>query len=45
MPNWIIFLVLAIAAWLALSVGGGLLVGRILGAATRRRPRARRRVV
>jgi hypothetical protein len=42
MPQWIIFLVLAIVAWLALSVGGGLLVGRLLGAASRRRPNARR---
>ena len=37
MPQWILFLVLAIAAWLALSVGGGLILGRLVGAVTRRR--------
>ncbi|HZO61737.1 MAG TPA: hypothetical protein VFB35_02030 [Gaiellaceae bacterium] len=37
MPQWIVFLALAIAAWLVVSVLGGLLVGRILGAAARRR--------
>ena len=37
MPHWIVFLVLAIVAWLALSIGGGLLVGRLIGAASRRR--------
>jgi hypothetical protein len=42
-PQWIVFLVLAIVAWFALSVGGGLLLGRVLGAAARRRPRTRRR--
>jgi hypothetical protein len=30
MPQWILFLVLAIVAWLTLAVGGGLLVGRLL---------------
>ena len=38
MPQWILFLVLAIVAWLMLSVGGGLLVGRLLGLAARRLP-------
>ena len=33
MPQWILFLVLAIVAWLALAVGGGLLVGRLIVAA------------
>jgi hypothetical protein len=37
MPQWIILLTLAIVAWLVVSVGGGLIVGRILGAASRRR--------
>ncbi len=37
MPQWIILLLLAIAAWLTLSVGGGLLVGRLLSIALRRR--------
>ena len=44
MPQWILFLTLAIAAWLALSVGGGLLVGRLLGVAARHRPHLRRRI-
>jgi hypothetical protein len=42
MPQWIIFLALAIAAWLTLSVGGGLLLGRLLSVAARRRPHPRR---
>jgi hypothetical protein len=44
MPNWIVLLVLAIAAWLALAVGGGLLVGRLIGIVERHRPRPRRRI-
>jgi hypothetical protein len=36
-PQWIVFLALAIVAWLVLSVGGGLVVGRLLGVASRRR--------
>ena len=36
--------VLAIVAWLALSVGGGLLGGRLLSAAARRLPHPRRRI-
>jgi hypothetical protein len=36
-PHWIVFLGLAIGAWLVLSVGGGLVVGRLLGLATRRK--------
>jgi hypothetical protein len=39
MPQWIIFLVLAIAAWFMLSVGGGLIIGRMLSAAARRHQR------
>jgi hypothetical protein len=42
MPEWIIFLILAIVAWLVLSVGGGLLVGRLLSAAARRSTHPRR---
>ncbi len=37
MPQWILFLVLAIVAWLVVSVGGGLVVGRLLAIAGRRR--------
>jgi len=44
MPQWITFLLLAIAAWLVFSIGGGLLIGRFLGLAARRRPRSRRPV-
>jgi hypothetical protein len=40
MPEWIILLALAIVAWLVLSVGGGLLIGRLLSVATRRHPPA-----
>jgi hypothetical protein len=36
-PQWIIFLVLAIAAWLVVSIGGGLVVGRLIRLASRRR--------
>jgi hypothetical protein len=35
MPQWTILLMLAIAAWFVVSVVGGLVVGRILGAANR----------
>ncbi|HZQ64579.1 MAG TPA: hypothetical protein VFA66_05070 [Gaiellaceae bacterium] len=44
MPQWVVFLVVAIGAWFALSVGGGLLVGRLLSAAERHRLQPRRRV-
>jgi hypothetical protein len=44
MPQWILFLVLAIVAWLTLSVGGGLLVGRLLGLAARHLRHPRRRI-
>jgi hypothetical protein len=44
MPQWILFLVLAIAAWLTVSVVGGLLLGRLLGLISRRLPHPRRRV-
>jgi hypothetical protein len=37
MPQWITLLALAIVAWLALSVGGGLIIGRLLAAASRKR--------
>jgi len=43
MPDWIVFLVLAIAAWLMVSVGGGLLLGRLIGFVERHRPHPRRR--
>ena len=45
MPQWILFLVLTIVAWLMLSVGGGLLVGRLLSLAARHLPHPRRRRV
>jgi nitrate reductase NapE component len=44
MPQWILFLVLAIVAWLTLAVGGGLLVGRLLSVAGRYLPHPRRRI-
>ncbi|MGE5273784.1 MAG: hypothetical protein ACM3QU_08505 [Verrucomicrobiota bacterium] len=37
MPEWIILTVVAIAAWLVVAIGGGLVVGRLLRAASRRR--------
>lgn len=43
MPQWILLLVLVILAWLALSVLGGLLVGRLIGFVERQRPHPRRR--
>jgi hypothetical protein len=39
MPQWIVFLLLAIAAWFTLSVGGGLVIGRMLSAVARRHQR------
>ncbi len=45
MPQWIIFLVVAVGAWFALSIGGGLLLGRLLGFATRRRAEQPRRAL
>jgi hypothetical protein len=44
MPQWIFFLVLAIVAWLALSIVGGLLVGRLIGFVERHVPHRRRRL-
>lgn len=44
MPNWIVFLTLAIVAWLVLAVGGGLVAGRLLSVASRHLPRPRRRI-
>jgi hypothetical protein len=37
MPHWILLLAVAVVGWLALSVLGGLLLGRLLEAAGRRR--------
>jgi len=37
MPRWVWLVTAAVVAWLALSVLGGLLVGRLLDVATRRR--------
>ena len=36
-PEWIILMVVAIAAWLVVSIGGGLIVGRLIRIASRRR--------
>jgi hypothetical protein len=44
MPQWIFLLALAIVAWLVLSVVGGLLLGRLIGFAVRRRPHPPRRL-
>jgi hypothetical protein len=43
MPQWIFLLVVVIVAWLALSVVGGLLVGRLIGLVERRVPHFGRR--
>jgi hypothetical protein len=45
MPQWIVILALVIVAWLALAIGGGLLVGRLLQAVARHLPHPRRRAV
>jgi hypothetical protein len=37
MPQWIILMMVAIGAWLVVSIGGGLVVGRLLGLVSRRR--------
>jgi hypothetical protein len=37
MPQWIILMTVAIAAWLVVSIGGGLVVGRLIRAASSRR--------
>jgi hypothetical protein len=44
MPDWIVFVVFAIVAWLVLAVGGGLILGRLLGVASRHLPRVSRRI-
>jgi hypothetical protein len=36
-PQWIMLTMLAIVAWLVVSIGGGLVVGRLLRVASRRR--------
>ena len=36
-PEWIILMGLAIVAWLVVSIGGGLIVGRLIRIASRRR--------
>jgi hypothetical protein len=43
MPQWIFLLVIVIVVWLALSVVGGLLVGRLIGFVERRVPHPGRR--
>jgi hypothetical protein len=37
MPSWLVLVALAVVSWLTLAVGGGLLVGRMLEAFSRRR--------
>ncbi len=44
MPQWIYLLMLAVAAWLVLSVVGGLLVGRLIGFVGRHVPHSGRRL-
>ena len=36
-PQWIVLVALAIVAWLVVSIVGGLVVGRLIRMATRRR--------
>jgi hypothetical protein len=36
-PQWIMLTMLAIVAWLVVSIGGGLVVGRLIRVASRRR--------
>ena len=44
MPQWIYLLMLAVGAWLVLSVVGGLLVGRLIGFVERHVPHSGRRL-
>jgi hypothetical protein len=44
MPSWVVLVTLAIVCWLALAVGGGLLVGRLLDVISRRLLLQRRRL-
>jgi hypothetical protein len=37
MPQWIILMAVAIVAWLVVSIGGGLVVGRLIRLVSRRR--------
>jgi hypothetical protein len=37
MPQWIFLMTVAIVAWLVVSIGGGLVVGRLIGLVSRRR--------
>jgi hypothetical protein len=45
MPQWTFFLGVAIGGWVAISIVGGLLVGRLLRVAERHRHHQRRRAV
>jgi hypothetical protein len=40
-PQWIILMMVAIVAWLVVSIGGGLVVGRVLRLVSRRRVASR----
>jgi hypothetical protein len=40
-PQWIILMLVAIVAWLVVSIGGGLVVGRVLRLVSRRRVASR----
>lgn len=44
MPHWMIVFGIVVIAWLALAVGGGLAIGRLLGFISRHLPDLRRRV-
>jgi hypothetical protein len=43
MPAWVVLVALAIVSWLAVAVGGGLLVGRLLDVVSKRAILPRRR--
>jgi hypothetical protein len=36
MPHWVVMSLLVAVGWLVLSIGGGLIVGRLLALASRR---------
>jgi hypothetical protein len=39
MPQWVVLLAIAIVGWLVLAVAGGIVLGRLLWLAERRRAR------
>jgi hypothetical protein len=40
MPHWVGWLAVAVVGWLMLTIGGGMLVGRFIGAVSRHRRRS-----